>query len=254
MIADFLDKVVCEDILHFLAKLPDKSVDMVYGDPDYNVGLKYGSKQYIRSFDEYIEWYIRLAKESLRVLKDDGNMFLINVPKQNAHLRVKYLDSVCYEVMDYIWLYQNNIGFSRHHLMAAHRSILHCIKTRDNRFYKDQIVVPYKDLYHPRVKRKLARGSKGKMPYDWFYFDIMRHGDAGKLNHPHQHPWQLSDMLIKSCTVKGDTVLVLFGGSGTEIEACRAINRDYISAEINREYYDMITKRLKKFEDRSCIR
>ena len=33
-----------------------------------------------------------LAKESLRVLKDEGNLFFINYPKQNAYLRVKFLE------------------------------------------------------------------------------------------------------------------------------------------------------------------
>jgi len=58
--------------------LPNKCIDMVYGDPDYNVGIKYGNKSYIKTFNEYIAWYIELARESLRVLEDTGNMFLIN--------------------------------------------------------------------------------------------------------------------------------------------------------------------------------
>jgi len=48
---------------------------MVYSDPDYNAGIRYNSRSYTRSFEEYIEWYIELARESLRVLKDEGNMF-----------------------------------------------------------------------------------------------------------------------------------------------------------------------------------
>ena len=47
-----------------MKELPDKSVDMVYGDPDYNVGIKYGDKSYTKTFDEYMEWYIELARES----------------------------------------------------------------------------------------------------------------------------------------------------------------------------------------------
>ncbi len=35
-----------------------------------------------KTFDEYIDWYIDLTRESLRVLKDTGNMFLVNYPKQ----------------------------------------------------------------------------------------------------------------------------------------------------------------------------
>ncbi len=82
-IKNFLNQVFLKDILELLRELPDKSIDMVYGDPDYNVGVKYGDKSYTKSFDEYIEWYIELAKESLRVLKDDGNMFLINLTLLN---------------------------------------------------------------------------------------------------------------------------------------------------------------------------
>lgn len=93
IIEKYLDKVFQRDIMALLKELPDKSVDMVYGDPDYNVGIKYGDKSYTKNFDEYVEWYIEMAKESLRVLKDTGNMFFINYPKQNAYLRVKFLDS-----------------------------------------------------------------------------------------------------------------------------------------------------------------
>ena len=77
-IDEFLDKVFLTDVMKLLKDLPDNSVDMIYGDPDYNVGIKYGDKSYTKNFDEYIEWYIELAKESLRVLKDTGNMFFIN--------------------------------------------------------------------------------------------------------------------------------------------------------------------------------
>jgi len=108
----YLNKVYLGDVMDLLKSLPDQCVDMVYGDPDYNVGIKYGDKSYTRSFEEYIEWYIELARESLRVLKDDGNMFLMNYPKQNAYLRVKFLDEACYAVHDYVWIYNTNVGHS----------------------------------------------------------------------------------------------------------------------------------------------
>ena len=87
LLNNFRNKVLNDDVLNVLKQLPDGSIDMVYGDPDYNVGVKYGDKSYTKNFDEYIEWYIKLARESLRVLKDTGNMFFINYPKQNAYLR-----------------------------------------------------------------------------------------------------------------------------------------------------------------------
>jgi DNA modification methylase len=245
MIKEYLNKVFLKDTMQLLKELPDKSVDMVYGDPDYNVGVKYGDKTYTRDFDEYIEWYINLAKESLRVLKDDGNMFLINYPKQNAYLRVKYLDNVCYEVLDYVWVYNTNVGHSPYRFTTAHRSILHCRKTSCNKFYKDNVAVPYQNPTDRRILENLANGSKGRMPYDWLYFDLVKNVSREKTFHACQIPQNLSEVLIKSCTIPGDIVLILFGGSGSEIEMCKFLDRHYISAEIDKKYHDIIIDRLK---------
>ncbi|MEA3475023.1 MAG: site-specific DNA-methyltransferase [Candidatus Cloacimonadota bacterium] len=245
-IKNYLDRVFLGDIMDLLKDLPDKSIDMVYGDPDYNVGIKYGDKSYTKSFDEYIEWYIELAKESLRVLKDTGNMFLINYPKQNAYLRVKYLDKACYEVSDYVWAYNTNVGHTPKRFTTAHRSILHCRKTKNSKFYKENVAVPYKNPTDKRILKNLANGSKGRMPYDWFYFDLVKNVSKEKTFHVCQIPQRLSEMLIKSCTMHNDIVLVLFGGSGSEIEICKNLHRQYISAEIDEKYYKLILDRINK--------
>ena len=245
-IEGFLDKVFRKDIFELLRELPSGSVDMVYGDPDYNVGVKYGEKSYTKTFEDYIDWYIALAKESLRVLKDTGNMFLINYPKQNSYLRVRYLDEACHEVSDYVWVYNTNVGHTPKRFTTAHRSILHCRKTEDSNFYKDNVAVPYLNPGDRRILRNIANGSKGRMPYDWLYFNLVKNVSKEKTFHSCQIPQQLSEVLVKSCTVPGDIVLVLFGGSGSEIEVCKILNRHYISAEIDENYHAMIQDRLNK--------
>jgi DNA modification methylase len=245
-IEKYLDKVILGDVMGLLKELPDRSVDMVYGDPDYNVGIKYGDKSYTKTFDEYIEWYIQLARESLRVLKDTGNMFLVNYPKQNAYLRVKYLDEACHEVSEYVWVYNTNVGHTPKRFTTAHRSILHCRKTKDNKFYKDNVAVPYQNPTDRRILRNLANGSTGRMPYDWLYFDLVKNVSKEKTLHACQIPQKLAELLIKSCTMPSDIVLILFGGSGSEIEVCKILNRHYISAEIDEKYYQMILDRLNR--------
>jgi DNA modification methylase len=244
-IQDLQNRVFLKDIMEVLRELPNCSVDMVYGDPDYNVGVRYNDRSYTRTFVEYIEWYIQLARESLRVLKGTGNLFLINYPKQNAYLRSRFLDDACYEVLDYAWVYNTNVGHSPKRLTTAHRSILHCRKTTNNRFYKDNIAVPYQNLTDRRIRHNLANGSKGRMPYDWFYYDLVKNVSREKTFHACQIPQALSEMLIKSCTLPGDVVLILFGGSGSEVEVCRKLHRNYISAEIDPKYHAMIVDRLK---------
>jgi DNA modification methylase len=84
------------------------------------------------------------------------------------------------------------------------------------------------------------------MPYDWLYYNLVKNVSKEKTFHACQIPQQLSELLIKSCTMPGDTVLVLFGGSGSEIEVCNILNRHFISAEVDEKYYKMILDRLAK--------
>ena len=241
----YLNKVYPGDIMELLAKLPEKSVDMIFGDPDYNVGLRYGNKKYTKDFDKYIEWYIDLTKESLRVLKDSGNLFMMNYPKQNAHLRVRFLDNLYPRVSEYVWVYNTNVGHTPKRFTTAHRTILHVRKSENNKFYKDNVALPYRNPTDKRILQNLKNGSKGRMPYSWFYYDLVKNVSKEKTFHACQIPQRLTEMLIRACTMPDDIVLILFGGSGSELEVCKLLDRQYISAEIDPKYYEVIVDRLK---------
>lgn len=241
----YIDKVFNDDVINVLKKLPDKSVDMIFGDPDYNVGIKYGNKSYTKNFNEYVEWYIELTKESMRVLKDDGNLFMMNYPKQNSHLRVRYLDDVYPLISEYVWIYNTNVGHSSKRFTTAHRTILHVRKTNNNKFYKNNVALPYKNPTDKRILNNIKNGSKGRMPYSWFYYNLVKNVSKEKTYHACQIPQRLTEMLIKSCTQKNDIVLILFGGSGSELEICKHLKRRYVSAELSKQYFNMILSRLK---------
>ena len=142
---NFRNKVFNKDVIKVLKDLPDNSVDMIYSDPDYNVGINYSGKNYTKKWDKYIDWYIELISESMRVLKPTGNLFTINYPKQNAYILVKYLDQAAYDVFEYVWVYNTNVGHSPRKFTTAHRSILHATKTKNNSFYKEQVAQPYQN-------------------------------------------------------------------------------------------------------------
>jgi len=243
-ISEYLNKVYNGDIMHVLKDLPDNSIDMIFGDPDYNVGIKYGSNNYTRNFDDYINWYIDITKESMRVLKKDGNLFMINYPQQNAHLRVKYLDLYFPHINEYVWVYNTNVGHTPKRFTTAHRSILHVRKNADNKFFKDEVALPYKNPMDRRIRQNLANGSKGRMPYSWFEFNLVKNVSKEKTYHACQIPQKLTEMLIRATTKPKDIVLVLFGGSGAEIDVCRNLNRQFVSAEIDKKYCDIINSRL----------
>ncbi|MDR2361798.1 MAG: site-specific DNA-methyltransferase [Prevotellaceae bacterium] len=244
MIEKFRNKVFNEDVMSVLSKLPNNSLDMVYGDPDYNVGINYAGKNYTTKWNEYIDWYINLTKECMRVLKPSGNLFMINYPKQNAYLRVKYLDNSAYDVHDYVWVYNTNVEHSPKKFTTAHRSVLHATKSKDNAFYKDNVAVPYQNPTDKRIQGRIAAGHPGRMPYSWFYYNLVKNVSKDKTFHSCQIPLPLVEMLIKSCTQENDDCFILFGGSGSELILCKTLRRNFISCELHTEYYKMITDRL----------
>ena len=245
-VSDYLNRVYNGDVMHVLKSLPDNSVDMIFGDPDYNVGIKYGDNNYTKDFEDYINWYIELIRESMRVLKNDGNLFTMNYPQQNAHLRVKYLDSHFPSVHEYVWVYNTNVGHTPRRFTTAHRSILHVRKDTENKFFKDAVALPYKNPNDKRIQHNLANGSRGRMPYSWFEFNLVKNVSKEKTSHACQIPQKLTEMLIKASTNPKDIVFVLFGGSGAEIDVCRNLERQFISAEIDQKYCAIINDRLTK--------
>lgn len=239
------NKLYNDDVLKILKSLPNDCLDMIYGDPDYNVGINYNGSKYTQKWEDYIAWYCELAQESMRVLKPSGNLFMMNYPKQNAYLRVKCLDSISYDVQDYVWVYNTNVGHSKRRLTTAHRSILHATKSKNNHFYKDNIALPYQNPTDKRILQRLKEGHKGRMPYSWFYFDLVKNVSKDKTFHSCQIPLKLVEMLIKSCTNEGDSVFILFGGSGGELVLCEKLKRIWLSCELHKPYYEMILDRLK---------
>ena len=253
---EFLDKIHNKDIGELIRELPDESIDMIYSNIDYNKGIRYGGISYTKAFNEYIGDYIGLAAESTRVLKKTGSAFFINYPRNNAYLWARYLDSAYHDVQEYVWIYNSNIGHSPRRFTTAHRSILHCMKSKESKFYKDNVAEPYVNQNDRRIRRLMKKGSKGRSPYSWFYADMVKNVSKWHKNvdHPCVIPDKISALLVQSVTMPGDIVLVLFAGSGSEIDVCRTLGRHWISADLNDEYCEQIEKRLDRhiitFEER----
>lgn len=229
-----------------LPELPDESVDCIFADPDYNVGVTYQGRSYKTRFEDYLLWCGNWAKECFRILKNDGNLFIVNYPKNNSYLRVRLLDRLFHDVHDYTWGYPTNVGHARGHFTTAHRSILHCTKAAKNRFYKDAVAVPYKNPTDRRIRGLLSSGSPGRMPYSWFEFNLVKNVSRNKSFHSCQIPEVLSEMLFKATTKPGDTVCVLFGGAGSELVVAQLLGLNWVSAEIVPEYCELIERRLEQ--------
>ena len=64
--------------------------------------------------------------------------------------------------------------------------------------------------------------------------------------HPTQKPVALMEYVIKTYTNEGDIVLDFAMGSGTTGVACKNLDRNFIGIEMDKEYFDIANKRIKK--------
>tara|TARA_B100001093_G_C26824725_1_gene1013494 strand:- start:1251 stop:2078 length:828 start_codon:yes stop_codon:yes gene_type:complete len=69
---------------------------------------------------------------------------------------------------------------------------------------------------------------------------------SGKRNHPTQKNLNLFEELIKKHSNEGDLVVDTFLGSGTTAIAAKNTKRRFIGCEIDKKYYDKMTKSLNK--------
>ena len=79
----------------------------------------------------------------------------------------------------------------------------------------------------------------------WFEYNLVKNVGRSKSFHSCQIPETLSEMLFKATCKKGDTVLVLFGGAGSELVVCQRLGLDWVSAELVPQYQQLIEERLK---------
>ena len=64
--------------------------------------------------------------------------------------------------------------------------------------------------------------------------------------HPTMKPIKLISYLINNSSKKGDTVLDLFGGSGSTLIACEETNRKCLTMEYDEKYASVILKRYEE--------
>ena len=239
--------VICGDVIEEMKKLVLKGekFDCIFADPDYNVGIRYSGEGCKTEFTKYIQWCVEWSKLAHALLDDKGNFFIINYPENTAYLKVRYLDEAFYDVQEYVWVYNVNIGHSAKRFTRAHRTILHCTKSKDNSFYKDNVAVPYQNPEDKRIQQNLKNGSKGRMPYSWLYFDLVKNVSKDKTFHPCQIPRGLSKLLIGSCTMPKNKVLVLFTGSGNDVLSALELGTKVTTIDKNEDYCELMRERAK---------
>lgn len=261
-------KILHGDCLEVMKRLPSNSVDLIFTDPPYNVGIKYVKKDFKdrKKSEDYLNWLKDRLKEMHRILKPTGSIYLMNYPEWNARLLPFLEDELKMFLRRWIiWHYPTNIGHSKKNWTRSHRSILFLTKGKEYTFNRQEILQPYKNPEVSKVKKRIDAGIKGRGAYDVLDLkDISEILETnGKLDdvikqnllknvrierkkwHNCQLPPELIEIFIKVSSNPGDVVLDPFAGTFTTSMVAQKLGRNSIGIDISKKYTRYGESRLK---------
>lgn len=239
------------DALEVLSdKIADRSVDLVFADPPYNIGKDFsGFPDKWESDEAHAEWCYTWLEYCIRKLKPAGTLYVMcstqGMPYLDAYLRKRI-----HVLSRIVWRYDSSGVQAKNYFGSLYEPILHCVKDRANyTFNSDDILVEAKT----GSKRKLIDYRKPtpqpyntqKVPGNVWYFPRVRYRMAEYENHPSQKPERLLERIILASSNKGDTVLDPFAGSFTTCAVAQRLGRQSIGIELQEEYIKIGLRRLR---------
>jgi site-specific DNA-methyltransferase (adenine-specific) len=244
-------KIICGDAFDVLAKLPEKSFDLLFADPPYNLTKNFGENSFRQtSLDEYELWLDSWLAQTVKLLKPTASVYICGDWRSaSAIQRVG---------MRYFKL-QNRITWEREKGRGAKRNWKNAAE--DIWFFtvSDDFVF---NLEAVKVKKKvLAPYTENGVPKDWEKSDAGNFRSTFPSNlwtdltvpfwsmpenteHPTQKPEKLLAKIILASTCENDLILDPFSGSGTTAVVAKKLNRDFTGIERDEKYCLLTEKRL----------
>ena len=256
------------DCLDVIKTLEDNSIDLIVTSPPYSDQRKstYGGIHP----DKYVEWFLPISAELLRVLKPTGS-FVLNIKEKVVNgERHTYVIELILALRkqgwlwteEYMWHKKNSFpGKWPNRLRDAWERLLHFNKDKKFNMYQDEVKIPIGDWSTKRLanlsetdktrdESKVGSGF-GKKIENWVGKDMVLPDnvmymatESSNKNHSAAYPEGLPEWFIKLFTQEGDVVLDPFLGSGTTSRVANRLNRHSIGIEMNEEYYNMTEESL----------
>lgn len=254
--------IILGDCLDVLGEMEAGSVDAVVTSPPYNIGVAYSTYNDRRPREEYLRWMGDVAAQIVRILADDGALFLnlgagpdpwiaMDVANEfRRHLtlqnRIAWIKSIA--IGDKTTGHFKPVNSPRY-LNRTHEEICHFSKNGDVGIDRLAIGVPYQDKSnidrwrHAQSDRRCAGNS-------WFIpYETVRNR-AGKHHHPAGFPVELPMRCLRMHGKSSGVVLDPFVGSGSTLVAAQRLEWRGIGVEIDETYASVALARLAEMSDR----
>ncbi len=257
-----------------LQTLESNSIDLIFTSPPYADQRKntYGGVHP----DEYVNWFLPISEQLLRVLKSDGT-FVLNIKERvvDGERHTYVLDLIhalraqgWFWTEEFIWHKKNSYpGKWPNRFRDAWERLLQFNKSKNFNMYQDEVMVPVGEWAKSRLSSlsetdKIRDNSKvesgfGKNVSNWVGRDrvyptnvIHLATETSNRNHSAAFPKGLPEWFIKLFTQPGDRVLDPFMGSGTTVLVALEMGRKAVGIDIMPEYVEMVRKELAIYQER----
>lgn len=269
---EILTDIYLGDSKEKLKLLADNSVDLIVTSPPYADQRKstYGGIHH----DKYVEWFLPISEQLLRVLKPTGT-FILNIKEKVVDgERSTYVMELILAMRkqgwfwteEFIWHKKNSYpGKWPNRFRDAWERLLQFNKDKKFNMYQEEVMVPMGDWAKNRLKNlsdtdKIRDNSKvgsgfGKNISNWIDRDkayptnvLHLATECNNKNHSAAFPEELPEWFIKLFTKENDTVLDPFMGSGTTLIVANKMRRNAIGIDIVPEYYEIVREQLQPVE------
>lgn len=250
-----LNRAYQMDCLEGMKLIPDGSIDMILCDLPYGTtACKWDT---IIPLDKLWEQYKRLIKDNGAIVLTASQPFTTNLINSNLDM-FKYC---------WYWVKSKPNGFQNAKNKPMTKVEEVCVFSKapmghlsllgDKRMvYNPQGIKPSGKKTITEVEHGRTMGARPNQigreyeSFTGFPHNVLEYPNltGKKALHPTQKPVELFDYLIKTYTLEGEIVLDNCLGSGTTAVACELSNRKWIGFETEREYIELINKRLDQIQ------
>lgn len=234
------------DCLNLLDQIKDNSIQLVFADPPYNMGKKFGNNRDSWNFPEqYKEWGIKWIEKCIKKLKPNGSIIIMGHPRFSSYL-IPELDKRLIYTNQIIYHYTDGMP-EKKNFEKRYEVVLFYRKNNDKYIFNlDSVRVPL-------VRHEKHSNPKGRNPGDVWQIHRVRWNSkerislsSGKIAHAAQKPLKLMRRLIKATTNKNDFILDPFLGTGTTSVVAKELGRCSIGIELYSKYSKMALKRINE--------
>jgi len=229
----------------------EKTVDMIYSDPPYNISLDYnkgiggkgkygGQTNDNKSEAEYLEFLKKTLQNGLSISKADCHIFYWNDENHVGLIQDLFKKIGIDNKRTCLWIKN---GFSPTPNNAFNKCYEACVYGTIGKPYISDSLRNLNEI----MNKEVGSGNRTIDDIlDLLNIWLVKRLPGGDYEHPTEKSPTLHEKAIRRCTKVGDTILDLFGGSGSTLIACEQLKRKCLMVEYEPIFCDLIISRYTK--------